>query len=133
VDLANLAGVLILSVGLGLLWIPRAGALGAGWAVAVAIVAWSIAEAIEAWMIFRIPPLNRSLVQSAGLASIVFGFGFLLQEHVSTATDAVVVGTLYTLLSYLFGFTPEDRNLVRRGLCKMTAHLARPAVASSQN
>ena len=133
VDLANLAGVLILSVGLGLWWIPRAGALGAGWAVAIAIVAWSIAESIEAWVIFRIPPVSRSLVQSTVLASLTFGFGFLIQERVSTATEAVVVGTLYLLLSFLFGFTPADRSLVRRGLGKVTAHLARPAVASGQN
>jgi O-antigen/teichoic acid export membrane protein len=133
IDLANLAGVLVLSAGLGLWWIPRAGAIGAGWAVAIAIVAWSVAEAIEAWVIFRIPPLSRSLVQTAILAAIVFGFGFLLQERVSTLTQALIVGTLYLFLSYLFGFTPDDRNLVCRGICKVTALLARPAIVPGQD
>ena len=133
IDLANLAGVLVLSLVLGLWWIPRAGALGAGWAISISILAWSLAELVEAWVFFRIPPFSKHLVQSAFLAVVAFGAGFLLQDHVSTAVQAVSVGGLYMSLASLFGFTPADRELFQRGIKKVTLLISRPAVAPAQD
>jgi O-antigen/teichoic acid export membrane protein len=133
IDLANLAGVLVLSLVLGLWWIPRAGALGAGWAISISILAWSLAELVEAWVLFRIPPFSKHLVQSAFPAVVAFGAGFLLQDHVSMAVQAVSVGGLYLSLSTLFGLTPADRELLQRGIKKVTLLISRPAVAPAQD
>ncbi len=133
VDLANLAGVLVLSLGLGVWWIPRAGAAGAGWAISISILAWSLAELIEAWIFFRIPPLSKHLVQLMVLAALVFGAGFLMQDHVSAAAEAAGVGALYVALTFLFGVTPADRELLRRGIKKLTLLLARPVVVPVQD
>src|ERR1700730_658865 len=54
IDLPNLGGVLVLSLVRGLWWIPRAGALGAGWAISISILAWSLAELAEACVSCRI-------------------------------------------------------------------------------
>ena len=133
IDLANLAGVLVLSLGLSLWWIPRAGAVGAGWAISISILAWSFAELIEAWILFRIPPVSKHLVQIACLATLVFGVGFLMQDHVSVAAEAASVGALYVALSFLFGVTPADRDLLRQGIRKLMLLLARPAVVPAQD
>jgi O-antigen/teichoic acid export membrane protein len=133
VDLANLAGVLVLSLGLGLWLIPRSGARGAGLAISISILAWSLAELIEGWILFRLPPFNRHLVPSLFLAGLVFGAGFLLQDHVSSAIEAILVGGLYVSLSFLFVCTPSDRDLLRRAIKKISLSMTQPAVASSRN
>ena len=133
VDLANLAGVLVLSLGLGLWLIPRSGARGAGLAISISILAWSLAELMEGWILFRLPPFNRHLVPSLFLAGLVFGAGFLLQDHVSSAIEAILVGGLYVSLSFLFVCTPSDRDLLRRAIKKISLSMTQPAVASSQN
>jgi O-antigen/teichoic acid export membrane protein len=133
IDLGNLAGVLVLSLVLGLWWIPRTGAVGAGWAISISILAWSLAELIEAWIFFRIPPLSKHLVQITFLATLAFGAGFVLQGHVSVVAQGCSVGGLYLLLSFLFGFTPADRDLLRRGVRKLTLFLARPAAVPAQD
>jgi O-antigen/teichoic acid export membrane protein len=133
IDLANLAGVVVVSLGLGLLLIPRSGASGAGLAISISILAWSLAEVIEGWIFFRLPPFNRHLVSSLSLAGLVFGAGFLLQDHVSSAIEAIVIGGLYVSLSILFVCTPSDRDLLRRAIKKISLSKTEPVVATSQN
>jgi O-antigen/teichoic acid export membrane protein len=133
IDLANLAGVVVVSLGLGLLLIPRSGASGAGLAISISILAWSLAEVIEGWIFFRLPPFNRHLVSSLSLAGLVFGAGFLLQDHVSSAIEAIAIGGLYVSLSILFVCTPSDRDLLRRAIKKISLSKTEPVVATSQN
>ncbi len=67
------------------------------------------------------------------LAALVFGAGFLMQDYVSAAAEAAGVGALYVALTFLFGVTPADRELLRRGIKKLTLLLARPVVVPAQD
>jgi O-antigen/teichoic acid export membrane protein len=125
IDLANLAGVLLLSLVLGLWLIPKNGAPGAGFAIAVSVLAWSVAETIEGWAIFRFPPFRRHFLRTILLTACAFGAGFLLQGRISSAANFVIVGSLYVLLSLLVGFSHEDRELFGRGMNKLTLSLQR--------
>jgi O-antigen/teichoic acid export membrane protein len=133
IDLANLAGVMVLFLGLGLFLIPRFGAKGAGLAIAMSVLAWSAAELIEGWIFFQFPPFNRHLFQSLLLAGVVFGGGFLIQDHVSLAVEAIVIGSLYLLLTFLCVLTESDRDLLRRAMKKVSLLVTRPAVAPAQD
>jgi O-antigen/teichoic acid export membrane protein len=133
IDLANMAGVVVLSLGLGLLFIPQSGASGAGLAVSISIFAWSAAELVEGWIFFQFPPFNRHLFESLILSGVVFGGGFLIQDRVSLAMEAIFIGILYILLSFLFVFTTSDRALLRRAMKKASTFVARPAVAPARD
>lgn len=133
IDLANLMGVLILSLGLGFWLIPRNGAKGAGFAISISVLAWTVAEMIEGWIIFRFPPLNIHFVQSMILASLVFGMGWLLEDHISTFSNVILVAGSYLSLFFLFGLTQTDRDLARRGIRKVAQSFARPIVFSAQD
>lgn len=133
IDLANQIGILVLSLSLCLWLIPRSGAIGAGLAVSISILVWSLAELIEGWILFRFPPFSRHFIQTLSLTGLIFGAGFLIQDHVSLATEAILVGSLYILLTFLFVVTPPDRDLIRRAIRKASLILARPAVASAQD
>lgn len=133
VDLANLAGVLVLSLTLGLWLIPKYGVSGAGWAISASVLMWSAAELAEGWIYFRFPPFSKHLFQSLFLAGIVFGFGAFLQDHVSPIAEAISVGASYALISYFFGLTPTDRDLLRRAFQRASALLTRPVMSRAQD
>jgi O-antigen/teichoic acid export membrane protein len=133
IDLANLAGVVMVSLALGLWWIPRSGAIGAGWAIAISILAWSVAEVIEGWVLFQFPPFNRHLFASLSLAGLILAAGFVMQDHVSLMVEAILVAGLYALLSFLFMFTPSDRDLLKRAIRRISLSLTPQAVATPQD
>ena len=133
IDLANLAGVVVVSLGLGLFLIPRFGARGAGLAIAMSVLAWSAAELTEGWIYFQFPPFNRHLFQSLLLAGVVFSGGFLIQDHVSLAVEAIFISSLYILLSFLCVLTASDRDLLRRAMKKASLIVTRPEVAPAQD
>jgi O-antigen/teichoic acid export membrane protein len=131
VDLVNLSGVLLLSLGLGLWLIPRNGVTGAGWAISVSVLAWSVAEVVEGWIFFRFPLFSKSLFQSLAIGSLAMGCGLALQGRVSVAVEALAVGALYLPLSYFFGLTRADRELLSRAIRKAASFAARAAVADA--
>jgi O-antigen/teichoic acid export membrane protein len=131
VDLLNLLGVLVLSLGLALWLIPRHGVTGAGWAISASVVAWSAAEVVEGWIFFRFPLLSQGLLQSLSLGSLAFGCGLALQGRVPIAIEALGVGALYLPLTYFFGLARTDRDLLSRVVRKAAFFAARTSVADA--
>jgi O-antigen/teichoic acid export membrane protein len=130
VDLLNLAGVLVLSLALGLWLIPRDGVLGAGWAVSASVLAWAVAESMEGWIFFRFPVFSRDLLQSLVLGAAAFGCGLALQGRVSIVLEALGVGAVYVSLGYFFCLTAADRNLLARAIRKATFFAVRSAAVA---
>jgi hypothetical protein len=56
-----------------------------------------------------------------------------LQDHVSLLFEAILVAGLYALLSFLFVFTPSDRELLKRAIRRISLSLAPQAVVTPQD
>ncbi len=118
-NLINMIATVITSIASGVYWIPRLGAVGAAWAVALSLFVWSLLQTVEVRQIYRTVQFAPALLKPmiAGVLAALISVT-LVRVLVGAATPmvtipaAVLFGTLYFGGLWLWGIETEDREIL---------------------
>ncbi len=114
-NLVNMTVLVAVKLGLGWLWIPEHGALGAAWASLASAVLINLAQAAELWVLHRAQPWGRdTLVALLGAAGLVAAFRPVrdgLDLPLGWLLPLAGFGLAWAGLYRVAAWTPDDRQL----------------------
>lgn len=122
IELANLGIVLLFTVILSVVLIPKFGILGAAYSTLAAFMLLNVMRIIEVRIIFRIHPFRRDLYKPFVSGGISLGILFLTMKYLSLTPNpqvyfvqgSLVFICVYILMIFLFGLEEEDRMVFSR-------------------
>ena len=119
INLANSFCLGLGNLGLGILLVPRYGAMGAAAAAAASLVAVNLARALEIWFILKIGPWDRTILKPilALVSSLIFGGGtyYLLGPWAGAPVGLLAYGLVWWALKP----EPEDADMIKRAIAKV--------------
>ena len=114
-NLVNMTVLVAVKLGLGWLWIPEHGALGAAWASLASAVLINLVQAAELWVLHRAQPWGRdTLVALVGAAGLVAAFRPVrdgLDLPLGWLLPLAGFGLAWVALYRVAAWTPDDRQL----------------------
>lgn len=131
-NLVNSIILLVLTLGLNVLLIPRWGVVGAATAASAAIITVSLLRLLEAFFVFRLLPYNASFVKPvvAGLVTLVTAWvirqAFRTEANlVYAAMNVSILLAVYVGSILLLGLSEEDRRVLASMGQRVSARLSR--------
>jgi O-antigen/teichoic acid export membrane protein len=131
-NVLNSVILLVTTLGLNIILIPRWGVVGAATATMVAAVGVNLLRLVEVYALFRLLPYNASFLKpvAAGLFTfaVVGGARQLFHTNAQLATaiaSVILIFGLYTGVVLLLGLSEEDRLVLTRLTQRVGAALAR--------
>ena len=117
---ANSVFMVLVTIGLDLLLIPRCGVIGAAIASALSMVLINVACLAEIWFLLHMQPYNRSFIKPifAGMAAALVTYllydRLALPPFLQLAIGGTVLWSVYTLALIALGLPAEDLIVVNR-------------------